>query len=76
MSPAKVPQNEAIDETLLAADFADILAATLAMAPEAGLSVGVRNREADGNRPAGLLIYISGLQVDPAGRITEGDPTS
>lgn len=76
MSPAKVPQTEAVDETLTAADFVDILATTLALAAEAGLSVGVRNREATGDRPAGLLIYINGLLVDPDGRITEGEPTS
>lgn len=65
MSTAKVPQRET---PLDAADFAAILSTTLAMAAEAGLSVGVRNRPADNARAAGLLIFIEGLGVN-GGRI-------
>lgn len=55
--------------TLTAADFADILSTTLAMAAEAGLSVGVRNRPGDNARPAGLLIFIEGLRATTDGRL-------
>ena len=55
--------------TLTAADFAAILAATLAMAAEAGLSIGVQNRPVTETRPAGLLLFVSGLAVDAQGRI-------
>ena len=50
-----------LTHTLTAADFADILSTTLALANEAGLIVGVRNATANEKRPAGLMIYISGL---------------
>ena len=53
--------------TLTAADFADILTTTLAMTAEAGLSVGVQNRPVTETRPAGLLLFISGLSVDAQG---------
>ena len=59
---------------LTAADFADILATTLAMATEAGLSVGVQNRLATDARPSGLLLFISGLGVDALGHITAANP--
>lgn len=65
MSTAKVPQEERIN----AADFAAILSTTLAMADEAGLSVGVRNRPPTGDRPAGLLIFIEGLSATADGRL-------
>ena len=55
--------------TLTAADFADILATTLALATEAGLSVGVQNRPATDVRPGGLLLFVSGLGVDAGGHI-------
>ena len=55
---------------LTAADFADILATTLAMAAEAGLSVGVQNRPATDSRPAGLLLFVSGLSADRQGHIS------
>ena len=54
---------------LTAADFADILSTTLAMATEAGLSVGVRSRAATSDRPAGLLIFIEGLSATADGRL-------
>jgi hypothetical protein len=54
---------------LTAADFAAILSSTLAMAAEAGLFVGVRNRPAADGRPNGLLIFVSGLSVTPDGRL-------
>ena len=66
-----------------AADFAAILSTTLAMATEAGLSVGVRNRPASLGRAAGLLIFVEGLGVADDGRliadalipqVIEGDP--
>lgn len=66
MSTAKVPQGET---PLDAADFAAILSTTLAMAAEAGLSVGVRNRPGDNARPAGLLIFIEGLRATTDGRL-------
>ncbi len=65
MSTAKVPQEGKIN----AADFAAILSTTLAMADEAGLSVGVRNRPPTGDRPAGLLIFIGGLSTTADGRL-------
>ena len=65
MSTAKVPQEGKIN----AADFAAILSTTLAMADEAGLSVGVRNRLPTGDRPAGLLIFIGGLSTTADGRL-------
>lgn len=55
--------------TLTAADFADILTTTLALAAEAGLSVGVQNRPATDVRPGGLLLFVSGLGVDAEGHI-------
>ena len=55
--------------TLTAADFADILTTTLALAAEAGLSVGVQNRPATDVRPGGLLLFVSGLGVDAQGHI-------
>lgn len=67
MSTAKVPQEAKLN----AADFAAILSTTLAMADEAGLSVGVRNRAATGDRPAGLLIFIEGLNTTADGRLEE-----
>lgn len=70
MSTAKVPQGET---PLEAADFADILSTTLAMAAEAGLSVGVRNRPGDNARPAGLLIFIEGLRATADGRLIAGE---
>ena len=66
MSTAKVPQGETL---LDAADFAAILSTTLAMATEASLSVGVRNRPGDNIRPAGLLIFIEGLRATTDGRL-------
>lgn len=68
MSTANVPQEGKLN----AADFAAILSTTLAMAAEAGLSVGVRNRPGDGGRPAGLLIFIAGLSATDDGRLTTG----
>lgn len=56
-------------QKLTAADFADILTSTLALAAEAELSVGVQNRPATDIRPAGLLLFVSGLAVDAQGRI-------
>ena len=56
-------EEPAQEQELTAPDFADILATTLAMAAEAGLSVGVRNVE------AGLLIRVGGLAVDEDGRL-------
>ena len=55
--------------TLTAADFADILATTLALAAEAGLSVGVQNRPASDVRPGGLLVFVSGVSADAQGHI-------
>lgn len=81
MSTAKVPQETQLD----AADFAAILSTTLAMAAEAGLGVGVRNRPAAGGSAAGLLIFIEGLSATPDGRLAadvlapegvQGDPDS
>lgn len=65
MSTAKKPSAEtaAKDEKLTPADFAAILTTTLALAAEAGLTVGVRNRPPKDGRPAGLLVYVSGLAV-------------
>ena len=59
--------------TLTAADFADILATTLALATEAGLSVGVQNRPATDSRPGGLLVFVSGLSADAQGHIAATD---
>ena len=58
---------------LTAADFADILTTTLAMASEAGLSIGVQNRPATETRPAGLLLFVSGLAVDAQGHIAAAE---
>ena len=60
--------------TLTAADFADILATTLALAAEAGLSVGVQNRPATDIRPGGLLLFVSGLSADSQGHIATQAP--
>lgn len=67
-SPATVPQ---IDEAaaLTAADFAAILSSTLALATEAGLTVGVRATQATPTRPAGLMLFVSGLTVGEDGQI-------
>lgn len=75
MSTAK-SSSTAKEAQLTSADFADILSTTLAMAAEAGLSVGVRNRPARDEQPGGLLILISGLSVGADGRLTadETDP--
>lgn len=72
-SPATVPQSEEAP-ALTAADFAAILSSTLAMAAEAGLAVGVRNRPADGSRPAGLLVFIEGLNATADGRLIPPAP--
>lgn len=61
-------------DLLSAADFAAILSTTLALADEAGLSVGVRNRAATASRPAGLLIFIEGMGVADDGRLIVGQP--
>ncbi len=66
-SPATVPQSETA--ALTAADFAAILSSTLALATEAGLTVGVRRADATPTRPAGLLLFIAGLTVDADGRL-------
>jgi hypothetical protein len=55
--------------TLTPADFADILTSSLALAAEAGLTVGIRNATANEKRPEGLLIYVSGLRTDGTGAI-------
>ena len=59
------------DETnyLDAAEFAAILSTTLAMANEAGVQLGIRNAAANERRPAGLLIYLGGLELDEEGRL-------
>ena len=67
-----VPQSEEA-AALTAADFAAILSSTLALATEAGLAVGVRNRPAADGRAAGLLIFVAGLQVDADGRLVAPD---
>lgn len=67
-SPATVPQSEEA-AALTAADFAAILSSTLALATEAGLSVGVRATQATPARPAGLLLFVSGLTVGEDGQI-------
>ena len=74
MSTAKVEENYATvpqsdEDALSAADFAAILSSTLALATEAGLIVGVRATQATPTRPAGLLIFVAGLQVDGDGRL-------
>ena len=63
-----VPQGEEA-AALTAADFAAILSSTLALATEAGLAVGVRNRAAADGRPAGLLIFVEGLTAGNDGRL-------
>ena len=63
------PSGRKRTHTLTAADFADILATTLALATEAGLSVGVQNRPATDVRPGGLLVFVSGLTADAQGHI-------
>ena len=50
--------------TLTAADFADILTTTLALAAEAGFSVGVQNRTANDGKPGGLPVFVSCLTGD------------
>lgn len=67
-------KNTQDGEPISAADFAAILSTTLAMAAEAGLSVGVRSRAATGDRPAGLLIYVSGLTVTENGQLVVDAP--
>ena len=52
-----------------ATDFAAILSTTLAMATEANLSVGVRNRAATNTHSQGLLIFIEGLFVTEDGHL-------
>ena len=54
---------------LTAADFADILSSTLALATEAGLTIGVRAAQATPTRPAGLLLFVAGLTVGEDGQI-------
>ena len=63
------PSGRKPTHILTPADFADILSTTLAMTAEAGLLVGVQNRPAGPLRPAGLLLFVSGLGVDAQGRI-------
>lgn len=72
------------DETnyLDAKQFAAILSATLAMAGEADIQVGTRNVPTSERRPAGLMLYISGIEVAADGRLIsigetiEADPPS
>lgn len=54
-------------------DYAGILSATLALAEEAGLMVGVRNADANAKRPDGLMVYIAGLRTDGAGAVFAPD---
>lgn len=55
------------------AEFAAILSTTLAMAAEAGIQVGIRNAPANERRPAGLMVYLSGVAVDDEGRLIAPD---
>lgn len=66
--------NDEGDPRLTPADFAAILATTLAMATEAGVTIGVRATEANDRRPAGLLLFVSGLTVDPSGQLAVLEP--
>mgnify|MGYP001489406125 CR=1 FL=1 len=52
-----------------AKQFAAILSATLAMAAEADIQVGARNVPANERRPAGLMLYISGVEVADDGQL-------
>lgn len=61
--------------TLSAADVADILSRTLALAIEAGLIVGVRNAPANDRRPVGLMIYVAGLSTAGDGTIAAVEAT-
>lgn len=61
MSTAKKVLQETPE--LTPADFADILSTTLALAQEIGANVRL------GNRADGLLILVSGLEVNEAGQI-------
>lgn len=54
---------------LIPADFAAILSTTLALAAEVGVQVGIRNAPEKEHRPAGILIYISGIEADADGRL-------
>ena len=63
------------------AEFAAILSTTLAMAIRAGIQVGIRNAPENERRPAGLIIYLSGIESDDDGRLiaienfaTESEP--
>lgn len=69
MSTAKPDE----DYELRAGDVAGILVRTLELAREAGLEVKVLNSAAGPARPAGLLIFVSGLWLD-AGRIVAVQP--
>lgn len=55
-------------------EFAGFLSSVLSYAADAGLSVGVRQSEATGTRPAGLLVFVSGLSIDADGRLIALDP--
>jgi|CXWK01.1.fsa_nt_gi hypothetical protein len=54
---------------LAPAEFAAILSTTLALAADAHITVGIRNAPANERRPAGLIIYLSGIAADDEGRL-------
>ncbi len=60
---------------ITAQDVADILAGTLNLLKENGLSVGVRPSAEKPGRAAGLLIYVSAITVADDGKLEAiGDP--
>lgn len=50
-------------------DLADILGGTFELLQSNGLRVGVKSAAKNDKRPAGLLVYISGLQVGENGKL-------
>ena len=44
-------------------DAAEILATTIKELREAGLQVGLANKDAAGERPAGLMVFVVGVKL-------------
>lgn len=65
---AKTKQAEE-ERALSAQDYADILVSALELLRENGYRVGVRSVPQKGERPPGIMLYVSDLAVAESGEI-------
>ena len=52
---------------MTAEDAVEVLGTTLEVLRETGLMVGLRNAPEKGERPAGVMIFVSGVQMGEEG---------